>query len=101
MDTTDNKIISARTESNVARLILQGAGDAFVEYNNISNLAYKPELVINNYEQGQKVLSIIDRELMDCNEFSISVAFITESGVVPLLQTMYRTSCMRKNVGYL
>lgn len=68
--------------------IRQGAEDAFIEYRNASNLAFKPEFVVNNYEQGQKVLSVIDRELADCNEFSISVAFITESGIVPLLQTL-------------
>ena len=68
--------------------IRQGVEDAFIEYKNSSNLAFKPEFVVNNHEQGQKVLSVIDRELSDCEEFAISVAFITESGIVPLLQTL-------------
>jgi len=79
---------SEKTFEEIALNIKQGAEDAFIEYKNSSNLAFKPEFVVNNYEQGQKVLSVIDRELADCEEFAISVAFITESGIVPLLQTL-------------
>ena len=73
---------------NIRSKILKGASEAFIEGYNSSNLAYTPEFVINNHIQGQKVLSAIDRELADCDEFSISVAFITEGGIVPLLQTL-------------
>lgn len=79
---------SEMTFEDIALNIKQGAVDAFIEYKNSSNLAFKPEFVVNNHEQGQKVLSVIDRELADCEEFAISVAFITESGIVPLLQTL-------------
>ncbi len=75
-------------KSKISNEILIGAADAFVEYRNMSNLAYKPEFLTNDYLHGQKVLSAIDRELSNCDEFSISVAFITESGIVPLLQTL-------------
>ena len=73
---------------NEKNSILTGAADAFIDYQNNSNLAYRPEFIINNYRQGQKVLSVIDRELLDCEEFCISVAFITAGGIVPLLQTL-------------
>ena len=53
-----------------------------------SNLAYKPKFISNNYKQGKKVLSFIEDELLLCDKFQISVAFITMSGITPLLQTL-------------
>ena len=53
-----------------------------------SNLALTPKLIINDYSRGTKVLSDIIYELNRCNEFLISVAFITSSGLVPLLETL-------------
>ena len=37
---------------------------------------------------GQKVFSTIEDELLHCDRFAISVAFITRGGVTPLLQTL-------------
>ena len=59
-----------------------------------SNLALRPKLLINDYSKGSKVLSDIVAELTKCNEFMISVAFITSSGVTPLLETL---KCLEKN----
>lgn len=53
-----------------------------------SNLALRPKLVVNDYSKGSKVLSDIIAELIKCNEFMISVAFITSSGLTPLLETL-------------
>jgi superfamily II DNA or RNA helicase/HKD family nuclease len=53
-----------------------------------SNLALRPKLIVNDYSKGSKVLNDIIVELMNCNEFMISVAFVTSSGVVPLLETL-------------
>lgn len=61
---------------------------AFVDGNYSSNLAYRPEFVSNNYRQGKKVLSEIEQGLYNCDEFCISVAFITQSGITPLLQIL-------------
>lgn len=61
---------------------------AFIDSNYNSNLAYRPEFISNNYKQGKKVLSSIEQELNNCNEFCMSVAFITKSGITPLLQTL-------------
>jgi len=52
-----------------------------------SNLAYRPQFISNNHEAGKKVLSTIEEELLSCDSFAISVAFITMGGIVPLLQT--------------
>lgn len=46
------------------------------------------EFISNDYTKGRKVLSTIEEELLHCDSFVISVAFITMSGITPLLQTL-------------
>lgn len=53
-----------------------------------SNLAYRSEFISNNYKLGKKVLVSIEEEMQRCEAFCISVAFITKSGITPLLQTL-------------
>lgn len=69
---------------------------AFIDETHPSNLAYKPQFISNNYREGRKVLSSIESELSNCDEFSISVAFITMSGITPLLQILEELE--RKNI---
>lgn len=66
----------------------QGLTTAFINQEVSSNLAYKPQFVSNNYQEGRKVVSSIEDELLSCEEFAISVAFITMGGITPLLQTL-------------
>ncbi len=54
-----------------------------IEYN-----SFKPSFLYNNSKKGLKVLSPIKENLSKCKEFYISVAFITESGITPLLQVL-------------
>ena len=61
---------------------------AFIDETNRSNLAYRPQFVSNNYKEGRKVLSSIEKELLECDEFLISVAFVTMSGITPHLETL-------------
>ena len=61
---------------------------AYIDGTVASNLAYKPQFISNNYKQGKKVLSSIEDELLVCDQFQISVAFITMGGITPLLQTL-------------
>ncbi|MCP1111172.1 DEAD/DEAH box helicase [Lachnospiraceae bacterium PAL227] len=68
--------------------IYEGMETAFINSNNSSNLAFKPHFVSNDEKSGRKVLTTIENELKDCDEFKISVAFITESGVTPLLMIL-------------
>ena len=68
--------------------IEQGAKTALIDANYSSNLAYKPQFISNDYKAGRKVLSSIEDELSNCESFMISVAFITMSGITPLLQTL-------------
>lgn len=61
---------------------------AYLDHTINSSLAYRPEFISNNYKLGKKVLVSIEEELQRCEEFCISVAFITKSGITPLLQTL-------------
>lgn len=65
-----------------------GFETAYIDGDVASNLAYKPQFVSNNYKEGKKVLSSIEDELLACDQFQISVAFITLGGIEPLLQTL-------------
>ena len=68
--------------------IRNGFETAYVNQEFSSNLAYKPQFVSNNRKEGKKVLSSIEDELLVCDQFQISVAFITMGGITPLLQTL-------------
>ena len=65
-----------------------GLETAYINETVASNLAYRPQFVSNNYKEGKKVLSSIEDELLACDQFQISVAFITLGGITPLLQTL-------------
>ena len=66
--------------------IFEGLLTAYIDSSIDSNLAYKPQFIFNNHLKGQKLLSTLEEELSSCEEFSISVAFITEGGITPLKQ---------------
>lgn len=68
--------------------INNGLQTAFIDSTNNSNLAYRPQFITNDHKRGVKVLTHIENELMHCDEFSISVAFINRSGFVELSETM-------------
>ena len=74
-------------KNNIIIELNQGFQTAFINGANDTNLAYKPEFIFNDSERKQKILTAIERELLNCDSFSISVAFITQSGIEPLLQT--------------
>lgn len=66
----------------------EGLTTAFIDQTFYSNLAYKPQFIYNDNKNGQKVFSSIEDELKNCDQFAISVAFITRGGITPLLQTL-------------
>ena len=76
--------------------LYSGFETAYIDATHASNLAYKPQFVSNNYKSGKKVLSSIEDELLVCERFQISVAFITMGGITPLLQTLKELE--RKNI---
>lgn len=66
----------------------RGFETAYIDGATVSNEDLRPQFVSNNYKEGKKVLSSIEDELLSCDEFKISVAFITQGGITPLLQTL-------------
>lgn len=70
------------------RELLDGFRTAAIDLSYRSNLAYRPEFLSNNPAMGRKVLVSIEQELASCDQFKISVAFITKSGITPLLQVL-------------
>ncbi len=59
----------------------------FIDKNYHSKTTYLPEFLVNNKKEKTKVLTTIMRELLNCQEFIFSVAFLTKSGVATLINT--------------
>ncbi len=66
----------------------QGFETAYIDGSVAASAEYKPQFISNNYKEGKKVFSSVEDELLKCDSFQISVAFITSGGVTPLLQTL-------------
>lgn len=65
-----------------------GLWTSFIDSNFASDEHLQASLLTNRPPNGHKVREDIKSELRDCSSFSISVAFITLSGLMPLLQTL-------------
>ncbi len=64
--------------------IINGAKTAFIDEQFSSSADFRPKLLYNN--RNNKVINSIRDEIRDCDEFIISSAFITYSGIVQLLE---------------
>lgn len=60
----------------------------FVDHNIESEVLYRPKLLVNKKIPKEKVLTTLLQELSFCEEFNISVAFVTTSGIAVLLNTL-------------
>ncbi len=56
----------------------------FIDKTKKSEILYRPNLLVNKKNPTQKILTSIHNELSNCDEFKISVAFVTSSGVAVL-----------------
>lgn len=65
-----------------------GFHTAFIDSESNSETGFRPQFISNDYRQGKKVISAVEGEMKRCDEFFISVAFITKGGITPLLQTL-------------
>ncbi|URZ16564.1 DUF3427 domain-containing protein [Clostridium felsineum] len=88
INNTTSPIDPKSIESPISNDILEATKTGLINNLINSNLALRPKLIINDYSKGEKVLSDIKAELANCTEFMISVAFITSSGLIPLLETL-------------
>lgn len=75
-------------ENTIIEKLKKSYETAFIDDSIDSDVSFRPQFISNDHENGHKVLSTIEGELSDCKEFLISVAFITQSGITPLLQTL-------------
>ena len=66
--------------------LVDGYRKAFIDSSVEADTAYSPQFISNS--NGKKVLSVIENELKGCDDLFISVAFITMSGIAPLLGTL-------------
>ena len=60
---------------NVINELQNGLSAAYINGSVAANLAYKPGFVSNNPEEGKKVISSVEDELLRCDEFQISVTW--------------------------
>ncbi len=70
--------------NNIIEQLTLGMKKAYIDGSLAVEGSYKPEFISNNSLRGQKVLASIREELIKCDSFQISVAFITDSGFEPL-----------------
>ena len=75
-------------DKSIINELYSGYTTAYIDGSVASNISYRPQFVSNNHKEGKKVLSSIEDELLVCDGFQISVAFITMGGITPLLQTL-------------
>lgn len=68
--------------------LLRSIETGFIDYTIESERSFRPELLINDELRNKKVLSTILNELDSCDEFWFSVAFITNSGVSTIINTL-------------
>lgn len=66
----------------------EGLIKGYIDKNYNTDDSYLPKMIINDTSKNVKVLSYIEAELIKCDKFYFSVAFITESGVICLLNTL-------------
>lgn len=75
-------------DQDIINELYSGYKTAYIDGSVASNISFRPQFVSNNHKEGKKVLSFIEDELLVCDRFQISVAFITMGGITPLLQTL-------------
>lgn len=63
--------------------ILKGAIKALIDKDYDAGIELKPSLIFNN--ESNNVLSVIESQLLECDEFKFCTAFISDEGIKPLL----------------
>lgn len=76
------------SDEKIKSELCAGAETAFWDGNAVSQADFRPSFVCNDQNVGRRVLVSVENELAHCDQFMISVAFITLSGITPLLQTL-------------
>jgi len=74
--------------SDIRQELGQSLHTGFIDKVIHSNKDYCPQLLLNDKNAGVKVLTTIKKELLKCDHFWFSVAFVTGSGVMSLINTL-------------
>ena len=67
--------------------IFEGVEKGLIDAKYLANIDYVPRLLVNNPDEGEKVLTDIIKELKSCDEFFFFVAFLTMGGYQQLFNT--------------
>lgn len=78
--------------------LLAGAISGLIKANPDVASILHPQLVLNDFSRGEKVLGFVTENLASCNSFRFAVAFVTRSGVACLHQTL-KDFCLRGGRG--
>lgn len=70
--------------------IVAGAKTALIDRDFPSSTPFQPQFIFNDSHRGRKVIATIEAELAQCSSFDFSVAFITRSGITPLLPVLQK-----------
>lgn len=68
--------------------LLDSLRTGYIEKTHKSKNQYIPRLLTNDSKSGSKVLATLISELKQCDRFWFSVAFVTNSGIQVLIQTL-------------
>ena len=71
-------------------ILSQAIKTGLIDKNIESSINLQPKIITNNFHNNEKVLSVINDLLVDCEEFFFNVAFLTKSGVLSLINTLER-----------
>ena len=74
--------------NNLSQIFNNSLQTGYIDKTILSNVDYQPELLVNQKNPPKKVLSTILDEFEHCNQFFISVAFVTTSGVATIINKL-------------
>ena len=78
--------------------LVESLKTGFIDKNNLSNNHFVPQFLTNDPTMGKKVLATIHKELGACSSFWFSVAFVTQSGVMTIIDLLQEL-CARDTSG--
>ena len=74
--------------NNEINILKKSLETGFIDSEIISNKYYQPKFLTNDKLTKTKILTTIQNELKECDEFWFSVAFITTGGIATLFNTL-------------
>lgn len=85
---------------NLHDILLQDISTALIDQNIQSSHKLPPKLIYNDYTSGSNLLTNLQKELTTCQEFYFAIAFITQSGITALKETL-RELVQKQIPGYI